>query len=342
MSSVDREQAAQRRQRADGAELARRARAARRRRVLHRADCAATLRRRAGGRQPSPRRAPTARISSASCASASGSTRARRSSAMHGETLGGATIYGATAAELYDLARDADLLINISGHLSRARAEGIASAARRTSTSIRATRSSGTRGRHGAARLEGHDCLLHGRPAHRHAATARIPTGGIGWQPHLASPIVLDGRLHACSRRRGRGGSRRSRAGAAPYGPVSTGRRPIGSKAHEFRKLIELPRVSRPAVRGRARHPSGRRDGTWTRCARHGLATSSTRDVSATIRDVTARYIDRSAAECSAAQGMYVQTNSGWFSDRTARYLAAGKPALVQDTGFDDARRAKG
>ena len=31
---------------------------------------------------------------------------------------------------------------------------------------------------------------------------------------------------------------------------------------------------------------------------------------------------------------MYVATNSGWFSDRTVRYLAAGKPALVQDTGF--------
>jgi hypothetical protein len=31
---------------------------------------------------------------------------------------------------------------------------------------------------------------------------------------------------------------------------------------------------------------------------------------------------------------MYVQTCSGWFSDRTARYLASGKPALVQETGF--------
>jgi hypothetical protein len=34
------------------------------------------------------------------------------------------------------------------------------------------------------------------------------------------------------------------------------------------------------------------------------------------------------------AQGIYVETNSGWFSDRTAVYLAAGRPALVQDTGF--------
>ena len=34
------------------------------------------------------------------------------------------------------------------------------------------------------------------------------------------------------------------------------------------------------------------------------------------------------------AQEVYVETNSGWFSDRTVRYLASGKPALVQDTGL--------
>ena len=34
------------------------------------------------------------------------------------------------------------------------------------------------------------------------------------------------------------------------------------------------------------------------------------------------------------AQGVYVETQSGWFSDRTIRYLASGKPALVQDSGF--------
>jgi hypothetical protein len=46
------------------------------------------------------------------------------------------------------------------------------------------------------------------------------------------------------------------------------------------------------------------------------------------------RYIQTSGAEFSVAQGIYVETGSGWFSDRTVRYLASGKPALVQDTGF--------
>jgi hypothetical protein len=31
---------------------------------------------------------------------------------------------------------------------------------------------------------------------------------------------------------------------------------------------------------------------------------------------------------------MYVDTACGWFSDRTIRYLASGKPALIQETGF--------
>src|SRR5207249_4043766 len=45
-------------------------------------------------------------------------------------------------------------------------------------------------------------------------------------------------------------------------------------------------------------------------------------------------YVQGSWAEFSVAQGVYVETESGWFSDRTVRYLASGKPALVQDTGF--------
>ena len=47
------------------------------------------------------------------------------------------------------------------------------------------------------------------------------------------------------------------------------------------------------------------------------------------------RYVQDSGAEFSVAQGMYVDTYSGWVSDRTVRYLASGKPALVQSTGFE-------
>src|SRR5207237_389664 len=48
------------------------------------------------------------------------------------------------------------------------------------------------------------------------------------------------------------------------------------------------------------------------------------------------KYIQSSRAEFSVAKHGYVATRSGWFSDRTATYLASGRPAVVQDTGFSD------
>ncbi len=45
-------------------------------------------------------------------------------------------------------------------------------------------------------------------------------------------------------------------------------------------------------------------------------------------------YIAGSNAEFTVAKNMYVETRSGWFSDRSICYLASGKPVLVQDTGL--------
>jgi hypothetical protein len=46
-------------------------------------------------------------------------------------------------------------------------------------------------------------------------------------------------------------------------------------------------------------------------------------------------FIQYSRAEFGIAKHGYVKSNSGWFSDRTACYLASGKPAIVQSTGFE-------
>ena len=48
-------------------------------------------------------------------------------------------------------------------------------------------------------------------------------------------------------------------------------------------------------------------------------------------------YIESSKAEWSVAKNAYVQGRSGWFSERSACYLAAGRPVVVQDTGFSAA-----
>ncbi len=47
-------------------------------------------------------------------------------------------------------------------------------------------------------------------------------------------------------------------------------------------------------------------------------------------------YIIASAGEFSIAKHGYVISRSGWFSERSANYLAAGRPVVVQDTGFTD------
>lgn len=59
--------------------------------------------------------------------------------------------------------------------------------------------------------------------------------------------------------------------------------------------------------------------------------------VEATIDPFAYRsFIQASKAELGFAKAMYVETQSGWFSDRTQCYLATGRPALVRDTDFGD------
>lgn len=46
------------------------------------------------------------------------------------------------------------------------------------------------------------------------------------------------------------------------------------------------------------------------------------------------RFIAQSAGEWSIAKNVYVAMRTGWFSTRTACYLAAGRPAVIQETGW--------
>ena len=119
-----------------------------------------------------------------------------------------------------------------------------------------------------------------------------------------------------------------------PYGQLSWAGRTYGLKVHEFRRFLARPRGRGPPIRGGARDRSGGLGG-------QGAAATSTdwRLVDPRIVADTSgfhRYVRTSGAEFSVAQGVYVETGSGWFSDRTVRYLASGRPALVQDTGFSE------
>ena len=45
-------------------------------------------------------------------------------------------------------------------------------------------------------------------------------------------------------------------------------------------------------------------------------------------------YVRRSKGEFTVAKDQYVRLNTGWFSDRSACYLAAGRPVIIQQSGF--------
>src|SRR5262249_46474915 len=65
----------------------------------------------------------------------------------------------------------------------------------------------------------------------------------------------------------------------------------------------------------------------------HGWQIVDAYEKSCTL-DAYRDYLRSSRAEWSIAKNAYVATRSGWFSTRSAAYLALGKPVVVQDTGF--------
>ena len=99
-----------------------------------------------------------------------------------------------------------------------------------------------------------------------------------------------------------------------------------GNKDQEFVKFIDLPsKTAQPfelAI-----------NGPQTLLRRHGWDTVDAMAVSRTP-DGYREFIHGSKAEFGVAKQTYVAHRTGWFSDRTECYLASGRPALVQDTGW--------
>jgi hypothetical protein len=114
--------------------------------------------------------------------------------------------------------------------------------------------------------------------------------------------------------------------------PVEYQGRVYGTKEMEFSKIEELPTI-RPEVqfeiaKGGAEAPIARwKAAGWNVIDSHSIST--------TAGDYR-QYIETSRGEISVAKNLYVATRSGWFSCRSACYLAAGRPVVVQDTGFSD------
>jgi hypothetical protein len=240
---------------------------------------------------------------------------------------GGREWSGAPLELLLPVAEEAELLINVSGHLDL---EPLMSRLRRKAYVdldpgfTQFWQADGI----GGARLEGHDLYFTvgeniGRPG------CEIPTCGLDWKA-VRPPAVLEQWPVA----EGGDPDRFTTIGAwrGAFGQVEFGGRTYSLKVHQFRKVIELPRRATQRFEiALDIHPGDERDrealeqNGWTLVDPRVTVPGPVE-----FRD----YVEGSGAEFSVAQGIYVETNSGWFSDRTVKYLAAGRPALVQDTGF--------
>lgn len=99
-------------------------------------------------------------------------------------------------------------------------------------------------------------------------------------------------------------------------------------KRAEFEKFIDLPKRSPVPLLIAMGGAEGMPD-----LAERGWQLVPGYDVSRTPEQYR-QFIGSSAGEWSIAKNFYVATASGWFSCRTACYLAAGRPAVVQETGW--------
>lgn len=101
------------------------------------------------------------------------------------------------------------------------------------------------------------------------------------------------------------------------------------SKHHAFQKVMDLASRS-PLPMEMALGAIGEDEIVKLRSRRWRIRNSE--DLS--DPDAYRRYIQNSLGEFTVAKEQYVRPVSGWFSDRSVCYLAAGRPVITQDTGF--------
>jgi hypothetical protein len=116
------------------------------------------------------------------------------------------------------------------------------------------------------------------------------------------------------------------------YGSIHHNGVLYGQKAHAVRPLMELPRriserlqVALTIADAEVNDLEALRANEWHLVDPHDAAGTP---------DRYRRFIQSSRGEFGVAKSGYIVSNCGWFSDRSACYLASGRPVVAQDTGF--------
>jgi hypothetical protein len=161
------------------------------------------------------------------------------------------------------------------------------------------------------------------------APGVQVETFGIDWRP-IWNPVLLDWWPVTPPPARSR-----FTTVASWYGGryVEIEGKLYGPKMEEWRRILDLPRTTgeEPELAMSLAQDDPQREVL----AAHGWRIESPKRVA--TPDEYRDYIQASAGELSCVKGGYAGSGSGWFSDRSSCYLAAGRPVIVQSTGFERA-----
>ncbi len=106
-----------------------------------------------------------------------------------------------------------------------------------------------------------------------------------------------------------------------------------GNKSEEFAKLVDLPRKTKEKLEIATDLVDG--DETKDKFSAAGWSLIDAKPLNTPWQRYR-EYVAQSRGEfCVAKQG-YVESRCGWFSDRSATYLALGRPVVLQETGWTD------
>jgi hypothetical protein len=156
------------------------------------------------------------------------------------------------------------------------------------------------------------------------AGRSQVPSDGLPWKP-TRQPIVLDawpvtpGPAH---------GAFSTVMLWNSYAAMTHDGRRYGMKSDSFAAFESLPARS-----GERFEIVSDTRGTPARLGALGWAPRDPSTAAGSPHDFQ-EYLRLSRAEFSVAKEGYVSSRSGWFSERSACYLASGRPVIVQDTGF--------
>ncbi len=164
----------------------------------------------------------------------------------------------------------------------------------------------------------------------------KVPTNGLHWRPTV-QPVALEWwertlmPPHACHTA---DGAWTTVMNWASYKPEEFEGETYGQKDIEFKNFIHLPSLTNETfVLAMGQGPGRNRPTSYLESLGWRIIEP---DVHVPDYASYHDFLTNSKAEWSIAKNGYVKSRSGWFSCRSACYLAAGKPVVVQDTGWSD------